>query len=91
MTTISLKLPDQLLREIEAAAASRGLPKSVIIRESLERTLQAGRRAKRRKSCLDLVQGLVGHFEGPTDLSTNPKYLKDALLTDHEHRRKSSR
>src|ERR1043166_179690 len=80
MTTVSLKLPEALLREIEQEAATRGVPKSAVIRDSLERTLRRGRRGKRKVSCLDLVRDLAGHFEGPPDLSTNKNYLKEAIL-----------
>src|SRR5438477_3001947 len=82
MTTISLKIPESLLREIEDEAAARGVPKSAVIRDSLERTLRIGRRVKKKVSCLDLMGDWVGHFHGPPDLSTNKKYLKQAVLAD---------
>jgi Arc/MetJ-type ribon-helix-helix transcriptional regulator len=91
MTTISLKLPEALLREIEQEAAARGVPKSAVIRDSLERTLRKGRKPKKRVSCLDLVRDLVGHFEGPPDLSTNKKYLKEAIMADYERRQRKNR
>lgn len=79
MTTISLKLPQSLLRELETEAQMRGVAKSAIIRESLEAALRKGRKPK-KKSCLDLMEDLVGHFEGPPDLSMNKrKYLREAL------------
>jgi len=83
MTTISLKLPETLLREIEDAAAVRGVTKSAIIRESLKAALPK-RRPKRKVSCLDLMVDAVGSVHGPSDLSTNRKHLKDAILKDHE-------
>ena len=92
MTTVSLKLPESLLREIEQEAATRGVPKSAVIRDSLERTLRKGRKAKKRLSCLDLMGDLVGHFEGPPDLSTNKQYLTEAILADDERQpRKNGR
>ena len=91
MTTISLKLPESLLREIEQEAATRGVPKSAVIRDSLERTLRKGRKAKKRVSCLDLMGDLVGHFEGPPDLSTNKKYLTEAIMADYERQQGKSR
>lgn len=87
MTTISLKLAEGLLRELEQEAASRGVPKSAIIRESIETTLREGRKPK-KISCFDLMEDLVGHFEGPPDLSTNKKkYLRKALTKDYERQR----
>ena len=91
MTTISLKLPEALLREIEQEAAARGVPKSAVIRDSLERTLRKGRNGKKKISCLDLVRDLVGHFAGPPDLSTNKKYLKEAILADYERQQRKNR
>ena len=86
MTTISLKLPEELLREIEQEAATRGVPKSAVIRDSLERTLRKGLGARKKVTCLDLVRDLVGKLDGPPDGSTNPCYLEEASLADR-HRR----
>lgn len=91
MTTMSLKLPESLLREIEREAATRGVPKSVVIRDSLERTLRKGRTAKKKVSCLDLMGDLVGRFDGPPDASTNPLYLEEAILADHHRAKKNPR
>jgi Arc/MetJ-type ribon-helix-helix transcriptional regulator len=84
MTTISLKLPESLIREIEREVATRGVSKSAVIRDSLDRTLRKGRKAKQELSCLDLMGDLVGHFAGPADLSTNKKYLTEAITADYE-------
>jgi hypothetical protein len=67
------------------------VPKSAVIRDSLEQTLRKGRKAKKRPSCLDLMQDLVGHFDGPPDASTNPRYLQDAILADHYRGTKNPR
>ena len=81
VTTISLKVPEPLLQEVEAEARRRGVSKSTLIRESLENSLRR-KRAKRRVTCLELVADLVGKFKGPADLSTNPKYLEAAIQAD---------
>jgi hypothetical protein len=91
MTTVSLKLPDSLLREVGQEAATRGVTKSAVIRNSLERTLRKGRKAKKKVSCLDLMGDWVGHFKGPPDASTNPRYLDEAILADHRRGKKKSR
>lgn len=82
MTTISLKIPEALLREIEQEAATRGVAKSVVIRDSLERTLGPGRKPRKKVTCLDLMGASVGSFHGPSDLSTNRRHLTDAILKD---------
>jgi hypothetical protein len=91
MTTVSLKLPESLLQEVEQEAAARGVPKSAVIRDCLERTLRKAGKAARKVSCLDLMANGVGHFHGPADLSVNKKYLKNAVLADYDRRRKNRR
>jgi hypothetical protein len=91
MTTVSLKLPDLLLQELEQEAASRGLGKSAIIRDCIERTLMKRGKSKRALSCLDLMGDLVGSFRGPRDLSTNRRYLTDAIAANARRRPKNGR
>jgi hypothetical protein len=91
MTTVSLKLPEDLLREVEHEAATRGVPKSAVIRDSLERMLRKGRKAKKKVSCLDLMGDWVGHVHGPADASTNPRYLEEAILAGHSRGKKNLR
>jgi len=79
MATVSLKLPESLLREIEQEAATRGVPKSAVIRDSLERMLRKGRKAKKRLSCLDLMGDLVG----PLRRTTGP--LHEQAVSDGSH------
>ena len=75
MKTISLKLSDSLDRRIASQAKKRGVSKSQLVRDALESYLENGG-AMKGPSCLDLVRDLAGAFEGPPDLSTNPKYLE---------------
>lgn len=91
MRTISFKLSDALLREIADEAAARGVPKSALIRSSLEQVLQTRRQSKKRKTCLELMGEAVGHFGGPADLSSNKKYLAEAVLADARRKRKNTR
>jgi len=90
VTTISLKLPDPLLREVETEARRRGLSKSELIRNSLEATLRR-KRAEKPVTCLDLMGDLVGSFRGPRDLSTNRRYLTQAIAANARHNRKNAR
>ncbi|HEY3839470.1 MAG TPA: ribbon-helix-helix protein, CopG family [Bryobacteraceae bacterium] len=76
MQTISLKLPDDLLADLDREAKSRRVTKSVVIRESLEAALRDRSRQK-RASCYDLARDLAGKVKGlPRDLATNPKYMQ---------------
>ena len=90
MPTISLKLPPTVLRELEAEATTRGVSKSHVVRQFLQKGLRA-RRSKKRPSCLDLVADLAGAFNGPADLSTNTRYLDEALTAEHRRGRNHHR
>jgi hypothetical protein len=91
MTTISLKLPELLLRELEQEAATRGVPKSAVIRHCIEKTLRKRPGSKKKASCLDLMGDLVGSFRGPRDLSTNRRYLLEAVSNHGRAKRKNAR
>jgi hypothetical protein len=89
--TISFKLPADLRARLEREAKRRQVRQSTIIRESLERTLGRVDGAKRELTCADLAGDLIGSFAGPPDLSTNPKYLYQALAEDRARRRRKRR
>ena len=74
MRTISLRLPEDLLSQLDTEAKARRSTKSRLVRESLERTL---RKPSRAASCYDLTRDLIGTIKGlPKDLATNPKYMQ---------------
>jgi len=77
MRTISLKLPDELLTQLEGEAKARHVTKSRLIRDSLEKALRR-QSTSRRASCYDLAHDLAGSLKGlPKDLAENPKYMDD--------------
>jgi predicted DNA-binding protein len=75
MKTISLKLPEALDSRLSAAARRLKRTKSAVIREVLEEHLNEATSGK-GVSCLELAADLVGIIDGPTDLSTNKKYME---------------
>jgi Arc/MetJ-type ribon-helix-helix transcriptional regulator len=76
MQTISLKLPETLLADLEKETRLRRTSKSALVRAALEREL-APARAKKKPSCYDLARDLAGSLKGlPKDIATNPKYLE---------------
>lgn len=77
MKTLSLKIPEQLDRRIAHEVARRHIPKSVLVREALDKYLAGAAPAGKRPRFLDLAGDLIGRYSGPGDVSTNPKYLKD--------------
>lgn len=73
MTSISVKLPEQLLAKIEAEAAAAQVSRSELIRAKLEESLASPAGV----SCFDLAGDLIGSIPGlPYDLATNPKYME---------------
>jgi hypothetical protein len=76
MQTISLKLPDDLLAQLNSAAKARRVTKSWIVRESLENALRKTSPSG-FTSCYDQSRDLAGSVKGlPADLADNPKYME---------------
>jgi Arc/MetJ-type ribon-helix-helix transcriptional regulator len=73
MKTISVKLPEPVADWLERHAKETKRTRSAVIRAALERE-RAGKH--RPKSCRDLLADLEGFFDGPPDLSTNPKHME---------------
>jgi Arc/MetJ-type ribon-helix-helix transcriptional regulator len=74
MKTLTVRLPEALVAEIEAECRERRRSKSDVVRERL--TLAAGRRSRRMLSAV--IGDLVGSVDGlPADLSERKRaYLK---------------
>ena len=71
MKTLTVRLPEAIVAEIDAEARRRKLSKSDIVRERL----QAGPRRAARSTLLDSIANLIGSVEGgPADLSARRKH-----------------
>ena len=75
MTTLTLKMPDDLAARVAAAAGEKRGVRSAWVRRALEAYLETGTRV-RSGSCLELAGDLIGCVEGPADLSSNKKHLE---------------
>lgn len=76
MQTISLKLSDSLLKQLTREAKAKGVTKSQIVRESIEKALYR-QPPPDDASCYDLARDLAGVVKGlPRDLATNPKHME---------------
>ena len=75
MKTLTVRLPEPLVADIEAESRERKISKSDVVRERLERAP----RRRRRTASLDAIADLIGSVDGlPTDLTTRKKqYLHD--------------
>jgi predicted DNA-binding protein len=74
MKTMSLKLPAEVIAQLQARAQRAGRTKSALTREALARFLVED--GESGASCLDLVRDLVGVARGPADLASNKKRLR---------------
>ena len=70
MKTLSVKLPEALLQQLDSAAKKRGESRSSLLREAIETVVSEDKHI-RKGSCLDLAEDLAGCVEGPEDLSFN--------------------
>jgi Arc/MetJ-type ribon-helix-helix transcriptional regulator len=74
MKTLTVRLPEPLVADIEAESHGRRISKSDVVRERLERAP----RQRRRTASLIAIADLIGSVDGlPTDLTTRKKkYLR---------------
>ncbi|MBI3492630.1 MAG: ribbon-helix-helix protein, CopG family [Acidobacteria bacterium] len=75
MKTLTVRLPEPLVAEIEAESRGRRISKSDIVRERLQ---VVPRSTRRRRASLDAIADLIGSVDGlPADLSARKKrYLQ---------------
>jgi Arc/MetJ-type ribon-helix-helix transcriptional regulator len=75
MRTLTVRLPETLVAQIEAESRRRRLSKSDIVRERLTRPERSRRQ---QLSSLDAIADLIGSIDGlPRDMSRRTKkYLK---------------
>jgi Arc/MetJ-type ribon-helix-helix transcriptional regulator len=71
MKTLSVRLPEPLVLEIEAESRGRKCSKSDIVRERLQ---SAARPLSRESAARDAIADLIGSVDGlPADLSAHKK------------------
>ena len=80
MKTLTVRLPEALVAQIEVESRRRKLSKSDVVRERLTR---ASKSRRRQSVMLDAIADVVGSIDGlPRDLSARTKkYLKSSGRT----------
>ena len=69
MKTLTVRLPEPLVADIEAESRGRKISKSDVVRERLERPPR-----RRRTASLHAIADLIGSVDGlPADLTTRKK------------------
>jgi Arc/MetJ-type ribon-helix-helix transcriptional regulator len=74
MKTLTVRLPEPLVADIEAESRGRKISKSDVVRERLERAP----RKRQRSASLNAIADLIGSVDGlPSDLAARKKeYLR---------------
>jgi hypothetical protein len=91
MDGVSFKLPPTLRRRLAEEARLRRVSQSTLIRETLEAALLERPKARGELTCADLARDLIGSFRGPGDLSTNKRYLDEAMAGGERRAKKRRR
>ena len=75
MTTISLKIPDELVSRMDAMAKAKHTSRSALLREALEEKLKTDSR-KAPQSLFEQSADLCGMgSSGMGDLASNPRHM----------------
>jgi len=74
MTTLTLKISEEVDGELSRLARREGVSKSSLVREAVS-ALLTRKRQTRKGSFLALAEDLAGCVEGPEDLASNPRHL----------------
>jgi hypothetical protein len=85
MKTLTIRLPDALITQIEGESRRRKLSKSDIVRERLTSAVKPSRRGS---ASLDAIADLIGSVDGlPSDLGANKKKYLQATGYGHKRAR----
>ena len=88
MKSLTIRLPDSLVTEIQRESQRRNISKSDVVRERLHHPQGA---AHARGSMRDLIGDLIGSVRDdglPADLSSNKKKYLPALIRAKKHHRR---
>jgi len=75
MNTLSIKLPKILDEKLTTTAKKRKKTKAAVMLEALQEYL-AKQEEENSLTAYDLAKEFIGCGEGPSDLSTNKKYME---------------
>jgi Arc/MetJ-type ribon-helix-helix transcriptional regulator len=85
MKTVTVRLPEALVAEIEAESRGRKCSKSDVVRERLQRLAQPTRR---QSTPVEAIADLIGSVDGlPADLSARKKHYLKASGYDQKRAR----
>ncbi|OQC24362.1 MAG: Ribbon-helix-helix protein, copG family [Verrucomicrobia bacterium ADurb.Bin070] len=76
MTTVTLKMPDDMANGLALLATRRRASRSEILRQALKRYIGDDAPGDAAPSAFDRLASLSGSVQGPADLSAHPRHLK---------------
>jgi predicted transcriptional regulator len=77
MNTLTIKISEELQRQLDDASRRAHLTKSELVRRALAAYMARKGAGARAASALEQAGDLVGCFKGgPKDLASNPKHLE---------------
>jgi hypothetical protein len=90
MSTLTVEIPDELASQLDAISGGREDMKASLVEHALRAFVDSGSVVVPRsdgqilvlepfpdgQSFYDVTKDVCGKFEGPGDLSTNPKYME---------------
>jgi Ribbon-helix-helix protein, copG family len=78
MRSMSLRVPEPMFKEVVERAKANGVSQTEVVRDALTLYLKMPPKvAPRPVSAYEAGKKWIGKFDGPSDLSTNPKYMED--------------
>lgn len=85
VSTLTVRVSPELGARLVAEASRRHVTKSDLVRLLLEDGLTERQGDAPPVSCADLMGDLIGCVDsGIPDLTTNPKYIEEAIVADYE-------
>ncbi len=76
MKTITFKVDEDLAQRLDELADQQHTTRSAVIRSAIDQYVEQEERIGESPSAYELAKEAAGCFEGPEDLSTNPKHME---------------
>ncbi|MCY3607998.1 MAG: ribbon-helix-helix protein, CopG family [Acidimicrobiaceae bacterium] len=85
MSMLTVRVTPELEARLGAEARRLHTTRSDLVRRLLEDGLDIAEDASTEITCADLMGNLIGCVDsGIPDLTTNPKYIEEAIVADYE-------
>lgn len=76
MHTITFKADEELVEKLDSLADEQHATRSELIRYAIDQYVESEARIEEAPSAYEACKHVIGCFEGPGDLSTNPEHME---------------